>query len=99
MGSNPLLLALLIGVFLRGEQRLPELRTQLYNTGVQLLLRRVEVGDSGKRNPKALAAVLKNKPQRKARRSRRQAAPVEVPQCASRCRLYRGLAGLGHDAP
>ena len=43
MGANPLLLALLIGVFLLGRQQLPELRTQLYEKGVQLLLRRVEV--------------------------------------------------------
>ena len=79
MGANPLLLALLIGVFLRGRQQLPELRTQLYEKGVQLLLRRVEVGETGKRDPKALAAVLKDKPQRTQRRQRRrqqQAAPT-----------------------
>ena len=79
MGANPLLLALLIGVFLRGRQQLPELRTQLYEKGVQLLLRRVEVGETGKRDPKALAAVLKDKPQRTQRRQRRrqqQATPT-----------------------
>jgi hypothetical protein len=135
MGANPLLLALLIGVFLLGRQQLPELRTQLYEKGVQLLLRRVEVrrsprpllatdlteiytcdvcscqyilrrngcgqaGETGRRDPKATAAVLKDRPrrtaQRAARRRRRQPPPPVDAIVKDPARLMEILSRMGH---
>eukprot|EP01046_Picozoa_sp_COSAG06_P035393 COSAG06_NODE_3800_length_4892_cov_4.694763_2_plen_1138_part_01 len=52
MGSNPLLLALMIGVFIIDKNRLPDRRTELYEKGVQMMVR------GGSRNAKAAAAVL-----------------------------------------
>eukprot|EP01043_Picozoa_sp_COSAG02_P048071 COSAG02_NODE_4682_length_5102_cov_11.871277_1_plen_1610_part_10 len=59
MGTNPLLLALQIGVFLLDDKQLPERRTELYEKGVRLLLRRVEAGETGARSVKATAAAVK----------------------------------------
>eukprot|EP01047_Picozoa_sp_COSAG01_P046686 COSAG01_NODE_4404_length_5060_cov_11.077202_2_plen_1099_part_01 len=59
MGTNPLLLALQIGVFMLDDRQLPELRTQLYEKGVRMLLRRVEKGEEGFRDVRAQAAAVK----------------------------------------
>ena len=69
MGTNPLLLALQIGVFLLDDKQLPELRTDLYEKGARLLLRRVEIGESGERKVKAVAAAMQ-KPLPKKRHSK-----------------------------
>ena len=62
MGTNPLLLALQIGVFLLDDKQLPELRTDLYEKGVRVLLRRAEVNLTGARNVKTVAAAVKPSP-------------------------------------
>eukprot|EP01045_Picozoa_sp_COSAG04_P007421 COSAG04_NODE_388_length_15249_cov_7.616502_4_plen_3423_part_00 len=67
MGTNPLLLALQIGVFKLDDKQLPDLRTELYEKGVRMLLRRVEVGKKGERSVKALAAAIKTTPPKKRR--------------------------------
>ena len=60
MGTNPLLLALQIGVH-AWRQALPELRTELYDKGVRLP-RRVEVGTSGTRTSRSSAAMCPRLP-------------------------------------
>jgi hypothetical protein len=52
MGSNPLLLALMIGVFIIDKHKLPDRRTELYEKGVQMMVR------GGSRNAKAAAAIV-----------------------------------------
>eukprot|EP01045_Picozoa_sp_COSAG04_P023288 COSAG04_NODE_2745_length_3649_cov_5.692676_4_plen_175_part_00 len=55
MASNPLLLALLIGVFTDGEKyKLPDRRTDLYEKGVGMMIA------GGARNAKAARAVMES---------------------------------------
>ena len=71
MGSNPLLLALMIGVFIIDKNRLPDRRTDLYEKGVQMMVR------GGSRNSKAAAAVASSStvPTSRSRKSKGRAAP------------------------
>eukprot|EP01043_Picozoa_sp_COSAG02_P061179 COSAG02_NODE_8165_length_2683_cov_1.051471_2_plen_875_part_01 len=73
MGTNPLLLALQIGVFKLDDRRLPELRTDLYEKGVRMLLRRVEVDESGARNVALQAAAIVSTPSKNKKLSKAQA--------------------------
>ena len=91
MATNPLLLALQIGVFMLDDKQLPELRTELYDKGVRLLLRRVEIGTSGARNVRAVAAAVSPDAPK---RQRRPAAQRRAGQAAP----GRGGAAGGVDA-
>eukprot|EP01043_Picozoa_sp_COSAG02_P017314 COSAG02_NODE_783_length_17238_cov_173.774199_2_plen_1914_part_00 len=70
MGTNPMLLTLQIGVFLLERKQLPERRTELYDKGVRLLLRRVETTNrsgqkAGVRSVKDTVAAVKRPPNKR----------------------------------
>eukprot|EP01043_Picozoa_sp_COSAG02_P039872 COSAG02_NODE_3181_length_7215_cov_30.624930_2_plen_1762_part_00 len=93
MGSNPLLLALMIGVFIIDKNRLPDRRTELYEKGVQMMVR------GASRNAKAAAAVLSPSKQPKSKgrgrgrgRGKRKAPKMDVQDQT----LFALLSKIGH---
>jgi hypothetical protein len=91
MGSNPLLLALLIGVFIVDKHKLPERRTELYEKGVELMVR------GGARNKMRKASLLSPNTAKKQRGRDGGRARVRPPKNEVKMQtLHALLCRIGH---